>query len=221
MQLDTDRAALVAQNPALAVCPEQTLELLLQRGTLQAFNPGDLLFQEHGPGGVVLFLLGGALQIGKTATRGRRQVICNFGSTNCGGVCLLTLPDRSPADVRAVGSGQVLILERGLFQEVTEDDRVLCRTAWEAAAECMAHLSTLVEHLSFNKVAERVALALLDNTAKDGDLVRRTQSELAAEVGTTREVVARCLAGLQMAGAVRLGRARITVLSREKLRQQI
>jgi len=77
-----------------------------------------------------------------------------------------------------------------------------------------------VESLSFHTVARRVALTLLRSTEKDGDLVRITQSELAAEVGTTREVVARCLAGLRRAGAVKLGRARITVLSREKLQQE-
>jgi CRP/FNR family cyclic AMP-dependent transcriptional regulator len=221
MQRDTDRTAVGGQNPALAACSETTREALLQRGTLRTFSNGELLFQEHGPAGVVLFLLDGTLQMGKTATRGRRQVICDFGATACGGVCVLTLADRSLADVRALGSGQVLVLDRESFQEITEDDRMLCHTAWEAAAECMAHLSKLVEHLSFNKVAERVTLTLLESTEKDGDLVRWTQAELAAEVGTTREVVARCLAGLQMAGAVRLGRARITVLNREKLRRQI
>ncbi len=85
----------------------------------------------------------------------------------------------------------------------------------------MAHLSGLVTQLSFNKVAERVVLALLDNTEKDGDLVRLTQADLAAEVGTTREVVARCLAGLQADGLIRLGRARITVLSREGLERSL
>jgi CRP/FNR family transcriptional regulator len=85
----------------------------------------------------------------------------------------------------------------------------------------MAHLHNLVSQLSFNKVAERVVILLLDDTTKDGDLVRLTQADLAANVGTTREVVARCLAGLQADGLIRLGRGRVTVLHREKLRQQI
>ncbi len=75
----------------------------------------------------------------------------------------------------------------------------------------------MVENLSFHKVAERVALALLDGTCVESTIVRRTQAELAAEVGTTREVVARCLAELQDAGAIKLGRGRITVLNREHL----
>ena len=59
------------------------------------------------------------------------------------------------------------------------------------------------------------------STEKDGDLVRLTQSDLAAEVGTTREVVARCLAGLQQDGHIRLGRARITVLNRQGLQRSL
>jgi CRP/FNR family transcriptional regulator, anaerobic regulatory protein len=59
----------------------------------------------------------------------------------------------------------------------------------------------------------------MDNTQRNGDLIYLTQAELAAEVGTTREVVARCLAGLQTAGVIRLGRGRVTMLNREKLSQ--
>ena len=133
---------------------------------------------------------------------------------------MLALPDRGLADVWAVDNGEILVLGRDEFQALARMDQSLCEAAWAAAAECMTHFSGLVEHLSFQKVAQRVASALLSSTENDGDLVRRTQAELAAEVGTTREVVARCLAGLQNASIVRLGRARITVLSREKLQER-
>jgi CRP/FNR family transcriptional regulator len=82
---------------------------------------------------------------------------------------------------------------------------------------CLSHFVSMVENLSFHKVSERVALALVEGTANDGTVVRRTQAELAAEVGTTREVVARCLADFQEAGMIRLGRGRITVLNRDQL----
>ena len=123
---------------------------------------------------------------------------------------------------RSTGSdrGEVLVLKRSDFEDLIHEDTVLCRAAWHSAASCMAHLSGLVAQLSFNKVSERVVLALLEDTEKDGDLVRLTQSDLAAEVGTTREVVARCLAGLQADGLIRLGRARITVLEPGGLQAQ-
>jgi len=208
------------QNSFLQACGEETRAAILEGGVLHAFDGGAVLFRDGGPAGVVLFPLVGALQMGKSATRGRRQVLCTVNPQSCGGICLLMMADRGLADVRALEPGQVAALPRAEFQALARKDPLLCQSAWGAAAECMAHLGGLVEHLSFRKVGQRVALALLENTTQDGDMVRLTQAGLAAEVGTTREVVARCLAGLQKAGAIRLGRGRITVMHRNQVAKE-
>lgn len=207
-------------NAVLATCSEASRRELFAMGTIRHAETNEVLFEERAPAGVVLFPLSGNFQFSKTAERGRRQVLCNLTGNGCRGICLLTMAERSLADIVALAPGDLLMVERRDFQRLARTDPVLCQAGWQAAVECMSHLSNLVEHLSFRKVAERVALTLLENSAQDGDIVRLTQSDLAAEVGTTREVVARCLAGLQSVGAVRLGRARITVISREKLARE-
>ncbi len=207
-------------NPVLAACSEESREKLFAKGTIRRVEANEFLFEEKAPAGVVLFPLSGSFQFNKTAEHGRRQVLCNLSCDGCRGICLLTMAERSLADIVALTPGEVLLVGRLDFQALARTDPVLCQAGWQAAVECMSHFSSLVEHLSFRKVAERVALMLLDNVAADGDIVRLTQAELAAEVGTTREVVARCLASLQATGAVRLGRARITVISREKLERE-
>lgn len=219
METSASRPGKDLLNPFLARCPEQTRALLMQAGTPQAFEQGSLLYSEGQPTGVVVFLLRGALQMSRSAARGRRQVFCNLSPTTCDGICLLLMADRGLADVRALTAGEMLALPREDFQRLARLDPVLCQAAWGSAAQCMGHLANLVEHLSFDKVSERLVATLLARTERDGDQVRLTQSELAAEVGTTREVVARCLANLREAGAIRLGRGRITVLGRDRLQQ--
>ncbi len=206
-------------NPVFAACSEASRSELLRKGMLKRCQPGEPLFEEGDEAGVVIFPMSGSLQISKTAERGRRQVLCNLRGDGCVGICVLTMADRCLADVRALAPSEVLTIGRADFQGLARTDPVLCQAGWQSAVECMAHFSSLVENLSFHKVAERVAMLLLENTEKDGDLVRLTQAELAAEVGTTREVVARCLATLQAAGAVRLGRARVTACDRAKLQE--
>ena len=208
-------------NAVLAACTEASRAALAEKGTVRQFEPEEPLFQEGEAGGVLLFPISGSLQLSKTAERGRRQVLCHLTPESCGGVCVLTMADNSLADVIGITPGEVLVLSRADYQALAHADPVLCQSGWQAAVQCMSHFSSLVEHLSFRKVGERVALLLLENTKQDGDLVRLTQADLAAEVGTTREVVARCLATLQASGGVRLGRARITVMSRAKLEQQL
>jgi CRP/FNR family transcriptional regulator len=221
MTSERDLAALVAGNPVLRACAETTQRSLLEDGRLRSFERDALLFADDDPGGMAFLLLDGSLQMLKSTNRGRRQIVCNPNSATCEGVCMLFFGPRGLAEVRGVDPGQILIVARERFEQATRQDPVFCRGAWDGAAHCMAHLHNLVSQLSFNKVAERVVTLLLDETARDGDLVRMTQSDLAANIGTTREVVARCLAGLQAEGLIRLGRGRVTVLHRNRLRQQI
>jgi CRP-like cAMP-binding protein len=204
-------------NPVLRACSQSTRTWLVECGELREFGADTLLFRKGEPAGKVMFLLEGRLQIDKTGSRGRRQVICTMTPSECGGICLLLLGQKGLADVRALDPGQLLLVRQSDFQALAKRDEQLCSAGWQAVADCMAHLSDLVEHLSFRKVAQRVAVTLVERTHKDGDLIHLTQAGLAAEVGTTREVVARSLAGLQTAGVIQLGRGRITVIDREKL----
>ncbi len=205
------------ENSLLADCSDESQAALLAQGQLHNFEPGDILFVEGEAGGMMLLLLEGNVQLDKTTARGRRQVMCDATPNKCGGVCMMFMNDPAVAGLRAATAGKALTINADAFQDLANRDTVLCHAAWKSTKSCIKHMSGLIEHLSFRKVSERVALALLENTVNNGDMVRWTQSELAAEVGTTREVVARCLAGLQTDGAVRLGRGRVTVLNRDKL----
>ncbi len=217
----SDTVVTESGNPVIRDCSDTTRESLLERGRVEPFECGSLLLQDGQDAGLVLFPLHGAIQMGKVTPHGRRQIICNTTPESCGGVCMLAFGAHALSDARGLDSGAVLMLKRSDFDELIHQDAALCRAAWHSAATCMAHLSGLVSQLSFNKVPERVILALLESTEQDGDAMRLTQADLAAEVGTTREVVARCLAGFQQDGLIRLGRARITVLDREGLQRHI
>ena len=221
MTIPSDLARLALQNLALSSCAAGTQLMLLQRGRVQAFVEGAVVLGDGEPAGVALFPLEGTLQMGKFGLGKRRQVMCNPEAPSCGGICLLALGDRTPVEITGLDAGQVLVVDRADFEQAVAEDCTLSQLAWQSAAGCMGHLSALVTQLSFNTVAERVVLALLEGTEADGDLIRLTQAELAAEIGTTREVVARCLADLRADRIVRLGRGRITVLSREKLQARI
>jgi CRP-like cAMP-binding protein len=221
MTLASETVLIDTDNPVLQSCAESTRLALAQRGKITHFDLDSVLLKDGQPGGVILFPISGSLQMGKATSRGRRQILCNPEAGSCGGMCMLAFGDSALAEARGLRAGEVLVLARSEFEQLIHSDSVLCRAAWHSAASCMAHLSDLVAQLSFNKVGERVALRLLEDTTADGDMIRLTQSDLAAEVGTTREVVARCLATLQANGLIRLGRARITVLSREGLRREL
>ena len=66
-----------------------------------------------------------------------------------------------------------------------------------------------IEDLSFRSVDARLASYLLQHAA---DTVAATQQEIAADIGTAREVVSRRLAAFARAGLVRTERGAVTPL---------
>jgi CRP-like cAMP-binding protein len=212
-------AQVAVQNAVWLSLGEETRLRLQERGNVRAFGAGELLLEENQPSSFAFFPLRGKLQLSKTGRGGRRQVLCKLDPAKCGGPCLLMMGEQSLGDIRSVEPGLVLVLPREEMEEMAIHSPELGRVVIHAVINCMTHFVGAMENLSFNKVAQRVALALYDSTGGNGNMVRQTQAELAAEVGTTREVVARCLADLQWAGVIKLGRGRISVLNREQLHQ--
>ena len=87
-------------------------------------------------------------------------------------------------------------------------------------AQALRHLVGRVEDLSLRHVTARVAKLLLEQETSPTIKATRhqlTQQEMAAIVGTAREVVGRALKELETAGLLRCARVRAVVLNRERL----
>ena len=81
-------------------------------------------------------------------------------------------------------------------------------------------LVSLVEDLSFRHVTGRVAKMLLEYAGGGtGDRPRLTQQEMAAVIGTAREMVGRSLKTLEGEGVIRMERNRIIISDQEALRE--
>ena len=81
-------------------------------------------------------------------------------------------------------------------------------------------LVSLVEDLSFRHVTGRVAKILLEYAGDGaGEKPRLTQQEMAAMIGTAREMVGRSLKTLEDAGTIRMERHRIIIANQAALRE--
>ena len=78
----------------------------------------------------------------------------------------------------------------------------------------------LVQSVAFDRMDVRLARVLLSHVNAAG-MVGRTHQDLAAEIGTAREVVSRQLKSLERRGWVKLHRGMIEILRREPLQQLV
>jgi CRP/FNR family transcriptional regulator len=83
----------------------------------------------------------------------------------------------------------------------------------------MRRMTSLVEDLSLRSVSERLAKMLLER-AQSVHAQRMTQREMAAQLGTVREVVARNLSQFQSKGWIEVHRGSIEIIDLQALRQE-
>jgi CRP/FNR family transcriptional regulator len=105
----------------------------------------------------------------------------------------------------------VVLIRSDVFRKMLTTSAALQRFVFETMAERLVDVMTLVEEVVVRRLDARLASWLLRGFAT-GSAIAVTHDEIAAELGTAREVVSRVLKELERRGAIRLSRARIMLI---------
>jgi CRP/FNR family transcriptional regulator len=184
------------------------------------FNRGDLILIAGETDGSLCYVCSGLVKVFKASPDGKEQVLRLIGAGNTFNDVPALDGGPNPASVAAVESSKIYVIKRsGLHQLIITRPEVAEAVVF-TLAKTLRHLVALVEDLSLRHVTARVAKILLDRetTARqDQQTHRLTQTEMAALVGSTREVVGRALKELESVGAIEMRHGQAVVLNREKL----
>ncbi len=198
--------------------PPQDRERLLRQAQLRTLEAGEVLALEGEPCTMVYVVLRGRLYALKTSPEGREQIVNSL----LAGQVLYAVPALDglplPATTQAASRAVVLSIPKGAFLEALRTCPDMAMAVLRDFAGRLRRLTALVEDLALRSVAERLARLLYERALQPGS-PRMTQREMAAHLGTVREVVARALAQFERQGWIRLGRGVIEILDVEALRQ--
>ncbi len=139
-----------------------------------------------------------------------------------GGICILTMLSLLAADaysayavtetpVEAVG------IPVGVFNDLLAGSAGFRRFVFGSQAERLGDLMRVIQHVAFESIDTRLAARLLALGGGEGHLVI-THRQLAAEIGTAREVVSRHLKAFEKRGWIVLGRGTVELLRPHALR---
>lgn len=195
----------------LAYVQQVTRERHIQRG--------EVLFLEGDPGEPLYYIQSGQVKIFKTSADGKEQVLRIFHAGETFNEVPVFDGGPNPASAMVLEEGTVYILHRDDIRRLLSEHSAIALSVIQVLAGRLRYMVGLVEDLSFKHVSARVAKALLSHSeAVEGKTAHRlTQQELAALVGTAREVVGRVLKALEHEGIIDLEQGRITILNRERL----
>lgn len=197
---------------------DEVLDRLAHVAVRRLYPPGETIIVEGEPCQAVYFIARGHVRVYRLSPGGRQQVLARMGP----GQAFNTVPPFQPqplnhATVEALTPVTLYVIPSDEFRLLVSECPELALAILRDFARRLDHLTNLVEDLSLRTVRGRLARFLLQH-AEAGQITRRwTQEEIAAELGTVRDVVGRTLRAFADAGLLRLERQRIVLLDRRAL----
>jgi CRP/FNR family cyclic AMP-dependent transcriptional regulator len=211
--------------PLFAALSDSELEFIASRTARQRKSPGEILFHEGEPCAGLFVVASGRVRIFKTSPGGREQVLAIEGPGSS--IAELPLFDGGsyPASAAAVEFSEVLFVSREHFRALCLEHPEVALKVLQVVGSRLRRLVGIIEELSFSTVRHRLISRLLQQADSEGRNVGRgqafalgvTHQELAAQIGTVRELVSRNMARLQSQGFIEIGGAEIVILDREGL----
>lgn len=201
------------------------LDAVKSKVAFKTFDKGEILFIEAEPCRAIYFVRSGRIKIYKTSSEGREQVLRVVKRGDTFNEVPVFDQGPNPASAEAVERSTVMYVRKEDLLEIVKTYPIVAISVLRHFAGMLRHLTILVEDLSFRHVTGRLAKALLQHAgeaAEPGGRARRlTQQELAALVGTAREVVGRSLRAMESRGAIRFEGHRIIIVNRPALEDMV
>jgi CRP/FNR family transcriptional regulator len=204
-------AAIGSDNPEtlarLSALPERSLP------------PGTILFRPGEAAQGFAVVIRGRIEVHLTGPSGREIMLY---AVEPGQSCIqstLGLLGNEPYAGEGVTQGEtrVVMIPRAAFLRLIEDDAAFRLFVLRAFATRMKDVTRLLERVAFGRIEGRLAEALLDLAR--GGVVHATQAELAARIGSAREVVTRRLDAMARAGLVATERGQVRLTDPAALRR--
>lgn len=225
MQEGSTPKQILKATPLFTALDESELAALAARCGIQSYSPAEVLFSEGEACKGLYIVVTGRVRIFKTSVNGREQVLAMEGP----GASVAELPvfdgGTYPASASAVEATEALFISRADLRATCLDNPAVALKMLQVVGVRLRRLVGIIEELSFTTVRHRLISLLLRQAKAEGQATGRgvvfslsaSHQELAAQIGTVRELVSRNLARLQAQSFIELNGREITILDREGL----
>jgi CRP/FNR family transcriptional regulator len=218
----SEKLKTLAANPYFQGLNESSLRELAKDMHLRRYDRGEVIFWEGDACSGLHIIQHGSVKLFRLSPQGRQHIVrvlqegdtCNEVPVFDGGT--------NPVNVEALEEATLWMVDANAVQALMLKDPEFMYKTIENLARMMRHLVRMVSDMAFYQVTNRLARLIEEIPSQElsgATGMRWTQEQLAARLGTVREVVARSLRELERSGAIDVENRRITVKDAEILQQ--
>jgi CRP/FNR family transcriptional regulator len=212
---------IIDRLPFLQAAEPQLLRELQQAAFFARIPAGRDVFVEGDQIDAIALLLSGVVRVYKIGETGREITLYRFG---LGESCILTANailsrQTFPAIATVEQDAEAVMIPSDTFRGWVQRYDLWRSFVFDLLSQRLAVMLAIVDEVAFRRLDARLAAFLLGR-AQDGDAVRMTHQEIAAELGSSREVISRLLDDFSTNGLVRSGRGVVELADRPGLKKR-
>lgn len=216
----SQRMEMLRGNEYFDTMPSSLLEQICGHMQLREYDRGEVFFWEGDPCDGLYIIMQGSAKIYRISPQGRQYIVRVLQEGDTFSEVPAFDGGANPVNVEALETCSVWVID-------SETLRGLVLAHPQFAQKVLANFGTMlrgmvrkVSEMAFYQVTHRLA-RLINELPPDemGAASLMTQEQMAARLGTVREVVARSLKELERSGAIQVENRRIRIVDQEVFRQ--
>jgi len=204
--------------PILEHADQGLLREFQQKAFYARIPEGHDVFVEGDRADAIALLISGVVRVYKIGETGREITLYRFGN---GESCILTanaiLSQKNfPAIATVEKQAEAVMIPAETFRDWVQRYNLWREFVFDLLSDRLSSVIEIVEEVAFRRMDERVATFLSERLGQS-DSIQITHQEIAAELGSSREVISRILEDFSALGIISVSRGMIKVLDLEAL----
>lgn len=219
MDSNLNQKTLLRAVPYFAKLTDLELDTVLLEVIERKYRGGEIIFLEGAADAGLHLVVRGLCKIYRLSEDGREHILSLMKPDDSCNEVPVVDSGPNPANMAAVEDTVVWVITADSLNKLRQQTPSLNDAIIENLAMRCRQLVKRVSNLSFLPVTGRLAAFLLEQSNEKNQLSRKrwTQDEIAAHLGTVREVVGRAFKDLQQGGYISIDRHRVEIIDRAGL----
>jgi CRP/FNR family transcriptional regulator, cyclic AMP receptor protein len=209
-----ERIKVLRGNEYFDDLPETMLKEISAHMNLREHQRGDVLFWEGDPCDGLYIIKQGSAKIFRLSPQGRQYIVRILQEGDTFAEVPAFDGTTNPVNVEALGDCRVWVIDDKLLRELVSTHPQFAQKVLVNFGRMLRGMVHKVSEMAFYQVTHRLA-RLIEEMSGEKSMPYWTQEQLAARLGTVREVVARSLKELERSGAIKIEGRQIQIVDKE------
>jgi CRP/FNR family transcriptional regulator len=208
------RIAVLRGNEYFDDLSESMLKDIAGHMHLREYQRGDVMFWEGDPCDGLFIVEQGSAKIFRLSPQGRQYIVRILLEGDTFAEVPAFDEGANPVNVEALEACRVWVIDSRKLRELVREHPAFAQKVLVNFGRMLRGMVQKVSEMAFYQVTHRLA-RLIAEMPQEKSVPHWTQEQLAARLGTVREVVARSIKELERSGAIKVQDRRIQIVDRE------